>query len=68
LPGVNGATVLVDEAMTIDVYTVPPTATLAKVAGAMAEHRYGSALIVDGEKVVGIFTTVDAMRALAARA
>jgi acetoin utilization protein AcuB len=32
----------------------------------MAEHKYGSAVIVDRGKVVGMFTTMDALNALAA--
>jgi acetoin utilization protein AcuB len=31
----------------------------------MAEHKYGSAVVMEGNQVVGIFTTVDACRALA---
>ena len=30
----------------------------------MAEHKYGSAVVMDHGKVVGMFTTIDAMRAL----
>jgi hypothetical protein len=33
----------------------------------MAEHKYGSAVIMEQHRVVGIFTTVDACRALAER-
>ena len=32
----------------------------------MAERKIGSAIVVEGEKVVGLFTTVDALRALVA--
>jgi len=31
----------------------------------MAERRYGSAVVLQGGEVVGLFTTVDALRALA---
>ena len=55
----------VDEAMTCDVYITGPDAPLEEVAATMAEHKYGSAVIVERGKVVGVFTTVDAMRALA---
>jgi acetoin utilization protein AcuB len=34
------------------------------VAAEMAEHRYGSAVVVDKDRVIGILTTVDGMRAL----
>jgi CBS domain-containing protein len=30
----------------------------------MAEHKYGSAVIVERGKVLGMFTTVDALNAL----
>jgi acetoin utilization protein AcuB len=32
----------------------------------MSERKYGSAVVVKGGAVVGVFTTVDALRALAA--
>ena len=38
---------------------------LRDVARTMAEKKYGSAVVVEGEKVVGVFTTTDALRALA---
>ena len=31
----------------------------------MAQRKYGSAVILDQGRVVGVFTTVDALRALA---
>ena len=65
LPGVDPAVVLVDEAMTIDVYSVAPTVPLTTVAAEMAARRYGSTVVMERERVIGIFTTVDAMRALA---
>ena len=46
-------------------YTVPPDAPLSKVAKEMADKHYGSALVMKGEELLGIFTTVDACRALA---
>jgi acetoin utilization protein AcuB len=30
----------------------------------MAEHKYGSAVVVERGKVIGLFTTVDALAAL----
>jgi acetoin utilization protein AcuB len=66
LRDVNPAEVIVEEAMTQAPYTVGPDASLAEVAEHMAAHRYGSCVVVDGERVVGVFTTVDALEALAA--
>ena len=30
----------------------------------MAHHKYGCAVVAEGGKVVGVFTTIDAMRVL----
>ena len=57
--------VAVSEAMTGDVYTIGPDASLDEVVGSMAASKYGSAVVVDHGHVVGIFTTVDACRAFA---
>ena len=51
--------------MTRDPYCVPVGTPLSEVAGQMAEHKYGSAIITNGiGQIVGIFTTTDAMRVL----
>ncbi len=54
--------------MTTDVYVTGPDVALDEVAGQMAEHKYGSAVIVDRGKVLGMFTTVDALKAVVALA
>ncbi len=55
----------VEEVMTPDPYTVLPEAPLDEVVFAMAEHKYGCAVIQQSNgKVVGIFTAVDGMRVL----
>lgn len=64
LRDVDPKKVLVEEAMAQGVYTVSPDAPLDEVVSEMAAHRYGSAVIVQNGKVVGIFTTVDACTAL----
>ena len=46
-------------------YVVDAGAPLLTVAATMAERHVGSALITRGDKLVGIFTTTDACRALA---
>ena len=48
----------------LDPFTVSPEATLGEVCGMMAENKYGCALIKDNNKIVGIFTWVDALRAM----
>lgn len=65
LKDVDPTRVTVEDAMSTSVYAVAPDAPLDEVASTMAEHRYGSAIVMQNGKVVGIFTTVDACRALA---
>lgn len=65
LDNVDPREVRVSEAMTQDPYLVSPEASLDEVVGTMADKKYGSAIVTQHEKVVGIFTTVDACRAFA---
>ncbi len=55
----------VGEAMSPDVYTVSPDAPLGDVTLEMARLGVGSAVVLSGDKLVGIFTTIDALRLLA---
>lgn len=58
----------VAEVMRMDVYVVSALTPLAEVAQDMADGKFGSALVVDvNQNVIGIFTTTDALRLLAAR-
>ena len=58
--------VSVAEAMTPAPFVVKEDTKLGEVAQRMAIERYGSAVVIDASgRVIGIFTTVDAMRALA---
>jgi acetoin utilization protein AcuB len=65
LRDVDAAKVRVDDAMTPTPYSVKKTAMLGQVAREMAEHRYGSAVVMENDHVIGVFTTTDALRALA---
>jgi acetoin utilization protein AcuB len=66
LPNVDVTRVRVDEAMTEDPFTTSASTALTEVAATMAERRIGTAIIVDAdERVIGVFTTTDALRALA---
>lgn len=66
LPGGDPEAVTVEEAMTADVYTVPPEAPIDTVVENMADHKYGSAVVIDRRgRVEGIFTTIDALQAMA---
>ncbi len=62
LPGSSQMTV--EDAMVPDVYVTSSDASLAMVAGEMARQRIGSAIVTKDEHVVGVFTAVDALRAL----
>jgi acetoin utilization protein AcuB len=68
LPGIDITKVNVDEAMAEEPYAVTADTTLAQVATIMAERKIGTAIVVDArdrDQVVGVFTTTDALRALA---
>lgn len=62
LPGVDPKEVTVREAMTSEPYAVPPTASLQAVLREMADHKYGTVVVVEGDRPVGIVTTTDALR------
>ena len=47
-----------------DVLTVSPLATVADAAQKMLDRGVGSAVVVDGKYVVGIFTSTDALKTL----
>lgn len=64
LPDVDPGQVAVEDAMSGDPYAVAPGTPLAAVAAEMAEHKYGAAVVMEDQKIVGVFTTVDALRAL----
>ena len=54
----------VGEIMTKSLFTIEPTTTVAEAATIMGERRIGSALVMDGERLAGIFTERDIVRAL----
>jgi len=51
--------------MSADLVSVSPTATIAEAATVMGTRRVGSALVMDGDELIGIFTERDILRALA---
>src|SRR5918996_5699300 len=55
---------IVGDVMTRDVLRVDPTTTVAEAATMMGERRIGSALVMEAERLVGIFTERDIVRAL----
>lgn len=56
--------VTVDEAFTPDPFVTSPGSPLNEVCAEMASHKMGCALVVDNHKLVGIFTWVDALKAM----
>jgi acetoin utilization protein AcuB len=55
----------VEDAMVPDVYVTAEDTDLATVVSDMARLKVGSAIVVKGDDVVGVFTAVDGLRAFA---
>lgn len=64
LKDVNPEVVKVEEACSEEPYQVAPLTSLKEVSENLAENRYGCAVVVENHKVVGVFTTEDAIMAL----
>lgn len=56
------------EIMTSDVFATTPSTSVADVAASMLKGRFGSAVVLEGSTLMGIFTERDVLRAAAARA
>ncbi len=56
----------VREVMSTEIVSVEPSSTVAEAATAMGRHQVGSAIVVQGGELAGIFTERDIVRALAA--
>ena len=56
----------IGDIITGKVFSVPPSATVAEAAQTMVKGRVGSAVVVDGPWLLGIFTERDALRVAAA--
>lgn len=54
----------VADVMTKGLLSVEPAATVGEAATLMGERRAGSALVMEGEKLLGIFTERDIVKAL----
>jgi acetoin utilization protein AcuB len=56
----------IEEVMTSDPYSVAAGTSLKQVLTEMVKHKYGCAVVEDGHrKVIGIFTDIDGLKALA---
>jgi CBS domain-containing protein len=53
------------DAMTSPAYVVGPETPLAEVARVMADRKFGAAIVARGGRVLGMFTTTDALCELA---
>jgi len=65
LSDVDPSKVPIEDAMSQLPYAVEARTPLEDVARQMAEKKYGSAVVVEDGRLVGVFTTTDALRALA---
>ena len=59
---VNPDETTVEEAMTQEAYTVSRETPLFDVLQDMLEHKHGSAIVIEGTKIIGILTTYDALQ------
>jgi CBS domain-containing protein len=64
LTGADPEGAIVEEAMAAQPYIVGPDASLEEVARTMWKDRCGSAVVIDQEQVIGVFTIFDALEAL----
>lgn len=65
LDGVDLDEVQVAEAMSNDVFTVRSRASLDRTVSEMATRKLGSAIVIERNAVVGVFTVTDALCTLA---
>ena len=64
---VNGNTAIKRNALTTCSLTMCGAAEMNVMSGwsLTSDHKYGAALVMEGNHIAGIFTTVDALRVLA---
>jgi CBS domain-containing protein len=54
----------VREVMATSLHSVSPSETVGEAVAVMAQNRVGSVLVMEGERLIGIFTERDTVRAL----
>jgi len=54
----------VRDVMSTELLLVPPTTTVAEAATVMGTRQVGSALVMEGQSLLGIFTERDVLRAV----
>ena len=57
-------TIMVEEAMAAEPYAVAANDDVAHVVAHMVEHKHRTAVVMDHNKVLGLFTSMDALRLL----
>jgi acetoin utilization protein AcuB len=62
--GVDPGETKVEDAMSVVPFACPDDSSLVAVVERMERDRLGSAVVTNGDRPVGIFTTTDALRAL----
>ena len=65
IAGTGPYRIVVGDIMNAKVYAVSPSIPVNQVARTMATRKQGSAVVVDGGHILGIFTTTDALGVLA---
>lgn len=63
--GIDPERTSVEEAMSAEPFVVGPEMPIGAVARSMSKRRIGSVVVVEGQEVVGILTTTDALAILA---
>jgi CBS domain-containing protein len=67
LPLQDRAHTTVGQTMSGHVFTCPPSESLRVIVDVMAERKLGTVVVMDAGALVGIFTTIDALRVLSAQ-
>ncbi len=64
MSGVKAEQVKIEDIMHREPFVCAPDSPLDETVDTMVAHKWGSAVVMQNKKVVGIFTSIDAMRAL----
>ena len=64
IAGVKSDQVKIEDVMQREPFSCSPDSSLDETVDNMVAHKWGSAIVMQNKKVVGIFTSIDAMRAL----
>jgi acetoin utilization protein AcuB len=65
-PGVNPTDVRVEETLVQDVFTLSPTTPVGEAIETMVDRKVGSAIVCESDRVLGVYTSIDALQALRA--